>query len=323
LTASSEKNSSYSQVTEEQYQSEVRGSLARREFDRLESEARSGGNGDRFPGGAWRLLLFHLAVGGLDEDDKAQDTAWKARFALLREWQKAKPQSATPLLALAANYVNYAAIARGSGTADTVSDEGWRLEADRAAMAASALIEAAHLIEKSPYWFEAAQNVALDQGWSKAQSRELFDLAATFEPTYYHYYREYANYLLPKWYGDEGDAEAFAEEVSEHVGGEQGKFMYFEIASQLVCQCLEERPPMPDLSWPRIKEGYAVMGRLYGYTNTKNNRMALMAYVAGDQQAAHEAFSRIGYNAGQHVWKSYDTFEKAKSWANTQQAQNQ
>lgn len=50
--------------------------------------------------------------------------------------------------------------------------------------------------------------------------------------------------------------------------------------------------------------------------------MALLAYVAGDHQAAHEAFSRIGYDSGKYVWKSYDTFEKAKSWSNNEQAQN-
>ena len=316
------KTHTYSEVTEEQYESEVRGSLARREFDKLETEATLARQGGRTGGGTWRLLIFYIAVGGLEERDKGQVAAWKTRVKVLREWADAKPESATPRVALAATYINYAAAARGDGFADTVPDEGWRLPAERAAMAAPALIEASRVKEKCPYWFEAAQNVALDQGWSKAQSRELFELAVTFEPTYYHYYREYANYLLPKWYGDEGETEAFAEEVFKRVGGEQGKFLYFEIASQLVCQCISERPPMPDVWWPRVKGGYAIVGRLYGYSNTKNNRMALMAYVAGDRQAAHEAFSRIGYDSGKYVWKSYDTFEKAKSWANSEQAKN-
>lgn len=312
----------YSEVTEEQYESELRGSLASREFDKLENEANLARQGGRIPGGSWRLIVFYLGVGSLNSEDKLKDNAWKTRFNLLREWADAQPQSATPRVALAATYINYAAAARGDGYADTVSDDAQRLHLERAAMAASALIDAAHVKEKCPYWFETAQNVALDQGWDKSESRELFELAVAFEPSYYHYYREYANYLLPKWYGDEGETEAFAEEVFKRVGGEQGKFLYFEIASQLVCQCISERPPMPNLSWPRVKEGYAVVGRLYGYSNTKNNRMALMAYVAGDKQAAHEAFSRIGYDSGKYVWASYDTFERAKSWASNEQAQN-
>jgi hypothetical protein len=104
----------------------------------------------------------------------------------------ARPESATAQIAFASTYENYADKARGSGYANTVSEDGWKLYAQRNALAASTLAEAAKLKEKCPYWYEAVQDLALAQGGNKSQAKKLLENAAAFEPTYYHYYREYA-----------------------------------------------------------------------------------------------------------------------------------
>ena len=113
-----------------------------------------------------------------------------------------------------------------------------------------------NLKEKCPYWYEAMQVVALNEGWDKPQARKLFDQAAAFEPTYYHFYREYANYLLPKWYGEEGETRLFfAEEVSSRLTPPDASVV-FEIASLLACQCDKERDSLAGMSWPRVKQGF-------------------------------------------------------------------
>jgi hypothetical protein len=38
------------------------------------------------------------------------------------------------------------------------------------------------LKEKDPFWYEAMQLVAHDEGWDQADVRELFDQAVAFEP---------------------------------------------------------------------------------------------------------------------------------------------
>jgi hypothetical protein len=60
------------------------------------------------------------------------------------------------------------------------------------------LLAAARLKERDPHWYEAMQQVAFEEGWENAHARELLDQAVTFEPGYYHYYREYADYLKPQ-----------------------------------------------------------------------------------------------------------------------------
>jgi hypothetical protein len=161
------------------------------------------------------------------------------------------------------------------------------------------------------------QNVALAQGWDKQQARELLDEASAFEPTYYHFYREYANFLLPKWYGEEGDTQAFAEEVSTRLGNPDGDIVYFEIASLLACQCDEQRNSLTGISWPKAKQGYADLKRLYGTSNLKMNRFAYMSVMAGDKSSAREAFIALGTDWSHLVWRNFDSFESARAWAST------
>ncbi|MGA8221696.1 MAG: hypothetical protein WB780_08585, partial [Candidatus Acidiferrales bacterium] len=264
--------------TEEQYENQIAADLIERDYDALERAAREARvSKSRFKGGTWRLYIFYEALGHPTLGAQATEEDWKFHITGLKDWGSARPESVTARLALAETYENYADHARGSGYANTVSEEGWRLDRERIAMAASTLTEVAKLKEKCPYWYELMQRVALAQGWDKAQARSLLDAAMAFEPTYYHFYREYANFLLPKWYGAPGETEAFAEEISNQLGGQQGKFVYFEIASLVTCQCDSDDSHMEYLSWPKIKEGYAVLGELYGFSNLKMNRFAHMA----------------------------------------------
>jgi len=74
--------------------------------------------------------------------------------------------------------------------------------------------------------------VGLAQNWDAKRMKEVFEQGIQFEPDYFHLYKQYANYLLPKWDGKSGDATAFAKSVADKVGGEQGDVIYFHIATR-------------------------------------------------------------------------------------------
>ncbi len=306
------------EAQESSYRFQMAAALFEQRFDNLEQAAREARTGKaRFQGGIWKLWTFYEAVETPYMRQKATEADWTAYFASLNKWISAYPESPTPQVALAMGYINYAWKARGHGYSDTVDDTSWDLLAVRVAKAKSALIQASRLKEKCPNWYEAMQSVAIAEGWEKSQARELLEQAVAFEPGYYHYYREYANFLLPKWYGDEGEVEAFAEEVSNRVGGQDGLFLYFEIASVGTCQCDSGRGTLSNLSWPKIKQGYAALNKLYGLTSLKNNRYAYMAYAADDRPAAKQVFPLIGDGFDPSVWRSKDSFEAARAWATT------
>ena len=302
--------------TELEYKSPIKQYFSEGNYDQLEKtikEARDGKG--RVLGGAWKVLEFYFAIHATFLGANPDESDWKMFFDSLNKWITAKPESAAARISLAQAYMGYAWRARGNGYASSVTNKGWDLFRERVGLAGATLAEAARLKEKCPYWYEEMQTVALAQGWDKSQTRELMDQAVAFEPDFYHFYREHANSLQTKWYGDEGELESFAEEVSNRVGGEKGDILYFEITSLKACQCDAEKDAMQNMSWPRIKLGYAALGQMYGVSSLKRNRFASMAIKAGDKEAARTEFAVIGTEWDKEVWKNNSEFENAKSWA--------
>jgi hypothetical protein len=260
-------------------------------------------------------LAFYFAIHGTFLGANPDESDWKMFFDSLNQWVAAKPESAAARISLAQAYMGYAWRARGGGYASSVTNKGWEQFRERVGMASATLAEAARLKEKCPYWYEQMQTVALAEGWDKSQARELMEQAVTFEPDFYHFYREHANSLQTKWYGDEGELESFAEEVSDRAGGQKGDILYFEITSLKACQCDAEKDVLQDMSWPRIKRGYAALEQMYGVSNLKRNRFASMAVKAGDKEAARNAFAEMGTEWDKEVWNNDRQFENAKNWA--------
>ena len=298
------------------YQSHIATLLAQGDFGLIEKEAQKvRADKSRLQGGVWKLFGVYDGVGTPPAGKHATKSEWEEHVATLKKWIAAYPESATARIALAQAYVEYAWAARGNGYADSVSDSGWDRFGERIALAKATLLEAARLKEKCPYWYEGMQIVALAEGWDKAQARELLDQAAAFEPTYYHYYREYANFLLPKWYGEEGETQAFAEEVASRLSEPDASITYFQIASLLACQCDKERDSLQGMSWPRVKQGYQKLSELYGTSNLVLNRFAYMSFVANDPISAKSVFPAINGEWNHLVWRSAGNFEAARDWA--------
>jgi hypothetical protein len=156
------------------------------------------------------------------------------------------------------------------------------------------------------------QQVALGEGWQPARATRLLRQAVAFEPHYYYYYRMHANFLLPKWYGEEGDSERFAAMSADDVGGEAGDILYFQIAGQLVCNC--DDPQFNHMLWPRIQRGYAALEK-QSQSIVNENLFASMAVQSNDGDVANETFRRIGDNWDLKVWKSERYFQKCRAWA--------
>ena len=301
--------------TEDEYVDKIGTLLAKSDFQGLEDAAdRARSSRSRFPGGAWRLFIFYDTIGRPAQGHAASDLDWQQHIDKLKQWTIVSPHSVTAHIALAQAYLSYGWKARGSGFATTVSEEGWQQFGGRADLAASELKLAAQSHEKCPYWYLAMMQLALAQGWSKSTTTTLVEQSISFEPGFYHVYREFAVYLEPKWYGRPGEAEAFAEWISRKLGGEEGKFVYFEIASVLNCNC-RESSQMANLSWTKIQEGYSALEHLYGTSKLKMNRFAFMSYLAGDRAAAQPIFREIGDSWDQETWRSKRKFDTARDWA--------
>jgi hypothetical protein len=266
----------------------------------------------RFTGGMWKLYTIYAPLSDPYVGHATQED-WTNHLARLERWVAAKPQSITARVALADSYMGYAWDARGNETADTVSDTGWKLFAQRTAKARSVLEQASALPDKCPEWFRVMQDIGQAENWEPAQSQQLFERAVAFEPGYYYYYRVFANMLLPQWGGEVGDAERFIEESADRVGGTEGDILYYRVASNLVCPCPDVK--MDHLSWPRLQKGFADIEKEYGESLLNTNTFAMVAVKAGDAVAADDAFKRIGDNWDRSTWRREENFRNYKSWA--------
>jgi hypothetical protein len=181
------------------YRAHVNTLVVQGDFAQLEKIVQQGRTEKgRLIGGFWKTFEFFgtvsapTGIGG-----QLKDSDYQERIEFLNKWIAAYPESATPRIALAQLYVNFAFFARGTGAANTVSNHQWDLFNDRAAKALPNLLAAAQLKERDPQWYAVLIMLAQAQGWNKTFTRDLLDQAVAFEPDYYHFYRLYTTYICP------------------------------------------------------------------------------------------------------------------------------
>jgi hypothetical protein len=306
------------QETDDDYEAPIKKLFLASDFTQLEKIAQqSRAERGLVRGGAWQNHDFYNVLGSSEVlwgEQTEED--YQKQITLLNNWIAAFPDSVTPRIALARLYLDYAYFVRGEGAADGVSDSQWKLYNQRNILAERSLLTAAGLKDRDPHWYEAMVDVAIQAGWDKPSELELLNQALAFEPSYYHYYRQHANYLEPQWYGEPGEIAKFAEETSLRLKDPDASILYFRITSTLACNCEVEGADLPSISWPKFKSGYVSVTRLYGKSNLNANRLAWAAYKFGDKAAAQEAFASMDHME-HDIWWSPETYAEAREWATT------
>jgi len=138
---------------------------------------------------------LNLAIAEIDEDFNEVDSANPVKIALDGQY-----------------FVNAAWCARGSDWASNVTDQGWKLFAER-------LVKADNILEagyaKYPAEGEMARSmidVELGQGQGRDRMELWFQRAIKADPDDYAAYKSKEWYLQPRWYGSEDDIVNFGQE---------------------------------------------------------------------------------------------------------------
>lgn len=267
------------------------------------------------PGGEWRLRLFYEAL----DAPQATEKDYVDHLEHLRHWMQARPESITARVALATSLTRWAWVGRTNATADKVTPEGWQLFHQRAAEAQAVLEGSAEMHTMCPQWYSEMMTVGLALEWDSRRMEELFNRAVQFEPDYPYFYRARANYLLPKWNGEPNDATNFAKRQADHLGGDLGDRMYFEIATAILHRGNGNLAPfVQHMDWPRIQRGYAVLVAQSGSSRKIQNQLAFMAYKFNDVAVARQQFASIGDQWSLGVWKQRNFFDRVRDWSNGQ-----
>ena len=278
------------------------------DLDRMAAQFRR--DKTRFPGGKWKLSSFY----GVLDKPQLTDKDTLDHLAHLQHWIAQRPESITPRIALATSLHRWAWVARGNGQAGTVTAQGWRMFNDRIAQSLSVLKAAANLHEQCPQWYSEMMIVGLAQDWTEPEMRQVFEQGIQFEPDYFILYKQFANYLLPKWDGKPGDAIAFAKTSADNLGGEAGDQIYFHIAAAIIGKNGSDFG-VKEMDWPRIQRGYQSIAAQYGTTTWLKNKAAYFAWKFRDAAFARQQFEQIGNHWDREVWRDRDRFDRARDWA--------
>lgn len=270
---------------------------------------------DSLENGYWFLSTFYDAAVRVPKDPDGE----KQAMEFYEKWAKDRPQGVTAQVCLASALVRQAWNARGSGWANTVTEEGWRLMAERLARAKEVLDRANTLEEKCPGWYAVAQSVALGQGWDRDKYMSMVDEAIGKEPTYGQYYTNACYWLLPRWHGEEGDFEKWIASKADAQPPEKRDVQYARLvwAADRMAVRGEVVFGPGRLDWARAKRGFEQWIReTPHYDLPLRFEFTRLALLADDREAARAQFDVTGGKYYAPAWNGkVDVFEAARLYA--------
>ncbi len=252
------------------------------------------------------------------EDQAAADEVLEIRFEQLSEWVKVKPSSAGHI-ALAENRMNHAYRVRGTKFAGVTADEKLEaahqasLEADRLLKVAEDLMEKEGVVD--PKLFATWLRTGMLAQFNTARMRKLVTSALDADPWYFNPVDTYAQYLRPRWFGEEGDLLVMADELSRQYASKTGDSLYAFVAISAFSQGEITELSDDSFQWSRVRRG------LEDWLKKVPDSLYLLAYKAKfahlvkDRTAAKDAVEQLGFRYHTTVFPDAADYLRTYKWA--------
>lgn len=296
--------------------SEIRSLLKKKDFAQLEGIAGlMRDNKLRFDNGNWQLDDFYNSLVITANINKWTEEQYKA---VLQEWIAQYPDSVTPQVALTEALVSYGWRERGSGWASEVSEEGWAKFRANLKEALQVAMDAEQLKGKDPVLYRYFLQIGLGLHSSSEQMDEWMRKGLVIEPEYFTLYIQRARAFMPRWYGKEGELEAFARKVTEQTEQKWGQSLYAEIAAGLLSMHSSqgfETFLKYGFVYERLKQGFERMLERYPAASYNVNTYCIFASIYKDKEKAKELFDKIGENWDVDAWVKEEYFKRFRDWA--------
>lgn len=306
-----------------EFEQHVRALWNSSQFGELEKIATQSRDGKlRCSDGYWQLAHFYNVL--RRRDDPTNRDMWLDMIDKAQRWVNDSPRSVTAKIVLAGAWNGYAWYNRGSCCAtDPIDPDERTLFLDRLGKARAILEEAQKVPVSDPQLLHIMLYVARGEGWPRQRYEELFQKAIRQEPTYYAYYLEKTQYLLPKWYGRPGDLAKFAAEAGDATQALEGDVIYSLVAINAYFNTLGENRTWKNaaffqqqgFSWPRTKKGFEDFDKRFPDSPGNLNWFALLACVVGDKDTTRALLDRLGTNRQRDHWPNEGMFEECRDWS--------
>ena len=206
----------------------------------------------------------------------------------LEDWLKRNPSSHFANAAMGQFYVNYAWHARGSGWANTVTREGWRLFEARLNKARDYL-EKAYLSDPSdpmaPRWLI---KVAMGLGSGYAEMEKQFQRAIQADKSEYETYLAKLTYLMPKWGGTEEKMFAFARETAKNAPADSlAPLVVAKAHWEMYYRSEDQKAYFKQTEvWNEVRSVYSELCRRFPNSKELHTWFSRTARLAGDDETA-------------------------------------
>lgn len=244
-------------------------------------------------------------------------------IALLRDWQKARPQSIAAPIALAHTLFRVAWIRRGGDYADTVTDLGWTEYYRFLDQAAAVLIELKDRGHSDPHYWNLLVRVSHERGTADVRDIARRALKIHADPSIAF---DAATYLLPKWGGSPQKFVAFADEAARLTRATLGDAVYWYLAYRASREALNGKTDEEAeaefaayaFDWKRVRDGGKAAIAMAPEWPPSYHRLALLADLFKDRETAAELFATkylAYYDGALTIWRNSGRYDRVKEWA--------
>ena len=254
----------------------------------------------RTHGGWWALQVYYewltpFAGSNCECGPDISKVTFDQKRKALEAWLTRKPSSVTAHVALANLWRLRAWQLRGGAVAKDTSEAAWRGFRESMALADETLASVQATADPMVYFIE--MNTAVVSDDPRARLRSLYYHATGAFPTFPAYAAQYYSYMLERWFGERGEAAAFAASLLTTPGGDQGAIDYVSVAATAASHSLGAADLMKSgVDYNTLIGACAARQRTVGLTNRDWNVLLFYAVAARDKKGANFALKHVAGN---------------------------
>ena len=278
------------------------------EFEDLEKIAADDlANHLRYRNGFWAITNFYEILARFHKPNGNCKVAGEYGFddkrAAMERWLAAKPDSATPRIALAMLWKEYAWAGRGCGYASETRQEQFEAFQERLQKARDLLRAVDH--EADPAAYSIEMMIAPSDEHPPERLAYLYERATHAFPSVPDYATSRYYYLLPRWFGEPGEAAAYARSLLTTPGGDLGLQLYFDVAQVAAVNATRDWTTLlgeTGIDYPTLIKAYLTRQADFGPNVYDMNLLMYYAVAARDFRTADRLAGQIGDHWDNALW---------------------
>lgn len=255
----------------------------------------------------WKFYWIPLK----DNHHAMSEEDYRQAFIKVEAWLQATPDSVAARLMLANLYHHYAFLARGGAYAAETADEKLRMFTERSQKARQYLDE----IAADPTHVDNVHRrlqIETAKGIGEKPDIQLVYDGLQSDPLNMELVHGMAICLLPRWYGDPGELEEFADEIVRRTERDCGAFQYLTVV-MATKEFLKEYVLLEhEFNIDQIRQSLKDALRLYPEASEYRDEAAQLLYLSGDVAGAIEELEQIKDHPSLKQWEyaeiSFDVF---------------